>query len=214
MRMSDIETFVIKVCGITTVDDARAAVEAGASALGFNFYSKSPRYVTPQQVCSITDAVPGSYLRVGVFVNASEKELLSIAERAGLDVLQLHGDSCDLPRSGGYRIWRGIAGEAAFVQPDDRIEAYLLDSVGPEYGGSGKPFRWEMAAGFAHRIVVAGGLDALNVAAAIEVLHPWGVDACSRIESHPGKKDHQRMRAFIQAARFIQTAQEDRMVKL
>jgi phosphoribosylanthranilate isomerase len=208
MRMPDIETFIIKVCGITSIEDARAAVEAGANALGFNFYNKSPRYVTTEQVRSVTDAVTGSYLRVGVFVNAPEKELSRIAEEAGLDVLQLHGDACDIPQSGRYRIWRSVAGEAADVTPDDRIESYLLDSVTPEYGGSGKPFRWEMAAGFAHRIIVAGGLDASNVAAAIEALHPWGVDACSRIESHPGKKDHQRMRAFIQAA------QQDKMVSL
>jgi phosphoribosylanthranilate isomerase len=205
--MLNIEKFVIKVCGITTIDDARAAVEAGANALGFNFYTKSPRYVTPQQARSIIDEVSGSYLRVGVFVNAAQKELLSIAEQAGLDVLQLHGD-CDVPQGGHYRIWRSVAGEAPSVQADERIEAYLLDSVSPEYGGSGKPFRWEMAAGFAHRIIVAGGLDASNVAAAIDALHPSGVDACSRIESQPGKKDHQRMRAFIQAA------QQDRVVKL
>jgi len=91
------------------------------------------------------------------------------------------------------------------ADPDARIEAYLLDSATPAFGGSGKTFGWELASGFGQRVIVAGGLDAGNVVAAIEALHPWGVDACSRLESYPGRKDRQRVQSFIHAA--IQASQ-------
>ncbi|HEX4771089.1 MAG TPA: phosphoribosylanthranilate isomerase [Bryobacteraceae bacterium] len=198
--MPDIETFIVKVCGITSAEDAQVAVEAGANALGFNFYPKSPRYVTPAQARAIVEEVPGRYLRVGVFVNVAEPELLTIADEAKLDVLQLHGDSCEIPRGSRYRIWRAIPGETAAVDTNDGIEAYLLDTATPGFGGSGKTFRWELASAFQRRVIVAGGLDAGNVASAIEALHPWGVDACSRLESRPGRKDRRRVESFIHAA--------------
>jgi phosphoribosylanthranilate isomerase len=203
--MPGIETFIVKVCGITSIEDARAAVEAGANALGFNFYSKSSRYVTPAQARTIGEAVPGGYLRVGVFVNPPEDQLTAIAGEAHLDVVQLHGDGCAIPATRRFRVWSAVSGEAPVTEPDDAIEAYLLDSVTPAFGGSGKTFRWELAAQFQQRTIVAGGLDGSNVAAAIETLRPWGVDACSRIESQPGKKDWVRMRAFVDAA--LQAAQ-------
>jgi phosphoribosylanthranilate isomerase len=203
--MPNIETFIVKVCGITSTEDAQVAIEAGANALGFNFYPKSPRYLTPAQARAIASQAPGDYLRVGVFVNAAEPELLTIAEEAMLDVLQLHGHSCAIPRNSRYRMWRAIPGETAAADADDRMEAYLLDGATPAFGGSGKTFRWELASGFRQRVIVAGGLDAGNVAAAIEALHPWGVDACSRLESSPGRKDRQRVESFIRAA--IQASQ-------
>ncbi len=110
------------------------------------------------------------------------------------------------------RLWRALPGEKAWAADDDPAEAYLLDAVTPEYGGSGRTFRWERAQGFAGRTIVAGGLDAGNVAAAIEALHPWGVDACSRLESRPGKKDIPQMRAFLAAAQ--QAFSERNMVKI
>jgi phosphoribosylanthranilate isomerase len=211
--MRTIETsFVLKICGITSADDARAAVEAGANALGFNFYRKSSRYVTPEHAHAIAAEVAGDYLRVGVFVNAPLTELIATAEAVPLDVLQLHGDSDEIPAGTHYRIWRSLSGETASVHPDPRIEAYLLDTATPDFGGSGKTFRWELAAGFKQRAIVAGGLDASNVASAIAALQPWGVDACSRLESQPGKKDQRRMRDFIQAAR--RAADEQKMVSL
>lgn len=188
--------FVIKVCGITCVEDARAALDAGANALGFNFYGKSPRFISAEAAAQITRTIEGIYLRVGVFVNASAREMRSIAEIVPLDVFQLHGE-CEVPSG---RVWRSIAGECAGVQREDNAEAYLLDADTPQYGGSGRTFNWASALGFPHRAIVAGGLDGSNVAEAIAALRPWGVDACSRLESVPGKKDASRVREFVKAA--------------
>jgi phosphoribosylanthranilate isomerase len=188
--------FVIKVCGITCIEDAQGALDAGANALGFNFYGKSPRFIRAQAAAEITRAIRARYLRVGVFVNASSREMESVAELVGLDVFQLHGE-CETPSG---RVWRSIAGEFASVQQDGHAEAYLLDAVTPGYGGSGTTFNWTRALGFPHRAIVAGGLDASNVADAIAALRPWGVDACSRLECAPGKKDAARVREFVKAA--------------
>jgi phosphoribosylanthranilate isomerase len=192
--------FVVKVCGITCEEDARGAVAAGANALGFNFYSESPRYIPPERAREIVAAVSGGYLKVGVFVNASEAELLSIGAAVPLDVLQLHGERIEVPDSSQFRIWRSIPGDSASPKYNERVEAYLLDAVTPRYGGSGRQFDWRLAANFNHRAIVAGGLDASNVAEAIAIVRPWGVDACSRIEASPGKKDLRHLRDFVAAA--------------
>lgn len=190
--------FVVKICGITNEDDAQAAIAAGANALGFNFYEKSPRYVTPSQARALDAA--GNYLRVGVFVNASADDILRIAGQVRLDVVQLHGERCEVPGQSGCRIWRSVRGDGAPPAEDARIEAYLLDTASPQFGGSGRSFDWSRAIGFPYRAIVAGGLDGGNVADAIAQLRPWGVDACSRIESRPGRKDTARMQAFVHAA--------------
>lgn len=192
--------FVIKVCGITSADDAQVALDAGANALGFNFYARSPRYVSISQARDIADRVTGSYLRVGVFVNARAEELLDAAAAVPLDVLQLHGE-CEIPEPCAYALWRAIPGGSSVVQHDARVEAYLLDAVTEKFGGSGQTFNWSSAARFPHRAIVAGGLDPDNVGRAIAALRPWGVDACSRLESAPGKKDAARVVAFIHEAR-------------
>ena len=191
--------FVVKVCGITGEADARAALSAGANALGFNFYRKSKRYIPPSRAGEIGRNVVGDYLRVGVFVNAPLDELLSTGAEAQLDVLQLHGDKSAIPDA-PFRIWRAIRGDQPAPECDPRVEAYLLDTPTPHFGGSGQTFDWSLAKGFPCRSIVAGGLDASNVAEAIASLRPWGVDACSRIELRPGKKDEDRMHAFIRAA--------------
>ncbi len=200
MMSSDLPPFVVKVCGITNEEDARVAVEAGANALGFNFYPKSPRYITPARAAQIAEAVQGAYWSVGVFVNAPEEELMDIAGRVPLDVVQLHGEECPLPLSKPCRVWKSIAPGA---KPSGRaagIEAYLLDTPAPQFGGSGITFSWTLARRFPHRAIIAGGLDATNVVEAIGMTSPWGVDACSRLESRPGKKDAQRVRDFVRAA--------------
>jgi phosphoribosylanthranilate isomerase len=191
-------SFIVKICGITNEDDARFAVSAGANALGFNFYPKSPRYITPRHAREIVAAVPGDYLKAGIFVNAPEPELFEIAGQVPLDVVQLYGDRCALPMA--LRIWRAIAATGAPADTNGAIEAYLLDSPAPDYGGTGQTFDWTVAARFPHRRLIAGGLDASNVAEAIRIASPWGVDACSRLESSPGKKDAQRVRDFVRAA--------------
>ena len=197
---------LVKVCGITNAEDARAAVEAGAGALGFNFYPKSPRYVTAARAAEIGAAVPASVLKVGVFVNEAPARVAEIVREAGLDVAQLHGDEgvADVPA--GVRVWKAYRVNEAFrleqLEPFP-AEAFLLDTPTELYGGSGHPFDWTRASGAAGRILLAGGLDESNVREAIATARPWGVDACSRLESAPGKKDHGRMARFIAAAHSV-----------
>ena len=190
--------FLIKICGITHEDDAAVALEAGANVLGFNFYPGSPRYVTPERAAEIANAVRGDYLRVGVFVNSDAEQLRQVAEQVSLDVLQLHGDrSAYLPAP--YRLWKSVDPRAPLTDSAVKFEAYLLDTPSTGFGGSGMTFPWGLAAQFPHRFLLAGGLDARNVAEAISVTQPCGVDACSRLELHPGRKDAQRVREFVRA---------------
>lgn len=190
--------FVIKVCGITTVEDGQSAIDAGATALGFNFYPGSPRYVTPIEAQKLTREIRGSYLRVGVFVNVSVADLETAGQVAELDILQLHGTTpTDVPPA--YRLWRAMtAAEPPAV--DLPYEAYLLDSPSSSFGGSGATFNWTAATGFSLPFVLAGGLHGDNVAEAIAQTRPAGVDACSRLESKPGRKDPKLVEAFVRGA--------------
>jgi phosphoribosylanthranilate isomerase len=190
--------FVVKICGITQEEDGRAALEAGANALGFNFYRQSPRYLTPDQSRQLIGDLEGDYLRVGVFVNPTEAELNDAIAAMRLDVVQLHGKHCALPPK-GVRVWRSLVLPATVPAPES-TEAFLLDAPSPKFGGSGRTFDWSLAARFPHRAILAGGLDASNVAEAIRTARPWGVDACSRLERTPGRKDAALVRAFVQAA--------------
>jgi phosphoribosylanthranilate isomerase len=192
--------FVIKICGITNEEDARVALDAGANALGFNFYTGSPRYITLARAREIVKAVHRPFLKIGVFVNANEAQLEEAARQVPLDVVQLHGENCQAQFSRSYRIWRSITADDATSSESAIAEAHVLDTPSTDFGGSGKSFDWSLAAGFAHRKIIAGGLDATNVADAIRITSPWGVDACSRLESSPGKKDERRVREFVRAA--------------
>ncbi len=191
---------IVKVCGITNARDAEAAIDHGANAIGFNFYARSPRYITPERAGEI----PAEVLRVGVFVNESPEEVELIAAIARLDVAQLHGDETAAQIPAGIRSWKAArVGDGFSFAPYDElaVEALLLDGpAGTLYGGAGATFDWSLARGHNRRIVIAGGLDASNVRRAIELAQPWGVDACSKIESAPGIKDHRKMTAFLQAA--------------
>lgn len=193
-------SFIVKVCGITCEEDAHVAIDAGANALGFNFYPKSPRYIQPERAAQIIDRVPGDYLKIGVFVVERAFSLpRRLSSRRLLDVLQLHGEINELEVPRDYRIWRALtAGTEA--PPENMFEALLLDSFTPRYGGSGQPFDWKLAKGLRQRIIIAGGLDASNVTEAVRTVRPWGVDACSRLESKPGKKDQARVQDFVRAA--------------
>jgi phosphoribosylanthranilate isomerase len=194
---------VVKVCGITNAGDAHAAVAAGAGALGFNFYSLSPRCVTAAQVEAITAGLPAGVVKVGVFVNEAPARVAAIVGQAGLDVAQLHGDEDPAALPAGIRVWKAFRVDEAFqlAQLDAfPAEAFLLDTPTSLYGGSGHSFDWARARGAHGRILLAGGLDESNVRQAIAAAQPWGVDACSRLESAPGKKDHGRMARFIAAA--------------
>lgn len=189
---------IVKICGITNLEDARAAISAGANALGFNFYPNSPRYIGYEAARSLIAKLPGDIVRAGVYVNEAP---VDEAVALGLDVLQVYGGALARP---GARLWRAVNVTAGFGEAmlaDTDAEAFVLDApAGPQHGGTGRTFDWERARGLRRRIIVAGGLDATNVARAIEMARPWGVDACSRIERAPGRKDHEKMAAFIEAA--------------
>ena len=189
---------MVKICGITNRDDALAAAEAGASAIGFNFYRDSPRYISPTGAATIAEKLPASVWRVGVFVNEAPETIAKVALDAGLDVAQLHGTSA----ARGIRIWRAIPADAPIPeQLTEAAEALLIDTPSAGlFGGTGKTWDWGKAAGRSWKLIVAGGLDASNVRQAIKQAQPWGVDACSRIEKSPGVKDHEKMRNFVKAA--------------
>jgi phosphoribosylanthranilate isomerase len=193
---------VVKICGITTLDDALQAAEAGASALGFNFWPRSKRYITPAAAAAITEKLPADMLKVGVFVDAAESEFTAIASEAGLDIVQLHGAPAISP---SIRHWLAFSATAAGIQATmekSGAEAFLMDTpAGDERGGTGRTFDWSLVRDLPGRIVLAGGLGPDNVAQAIRKVRPWGVDACSRLESSPGRKDHAKVTEFIRAAR-------------
>lgn len=200
---------ILKICGITNQDDATAAMDGGATAIGFNFYSRSPRYIAPEKAAEIRTRE--GVWRVGVFVN--EKRTVEIAGLARVDVAQLHGE--ETPEEQGklkhaLRVWKAVRVDGSFdiAQYDNYpVEALLLDGpAGEMYGGAGRAFDWRRVGKANRKIILAGGLDASNVAAAIELVRPWGVDCCSRIESAPGKKDHKKMSEFLHAAMLAAVA--------
>ncbi len=186
----------VKICGITNREDALAAVDAGARALGFIFYEKSPRAVTAAQIGSFVADIPKDIWKVGVFVNESPARIEEIGAQLGLDVAQLHGTETPAQHPAGLRVWKAFRVNGGGI-PDSNYpaEAILLD--GPS---SGNAFDWSLGANFPGNLIVAGGLDETNVRQAVERAHPWGVDVSSRIEAAPGRKDHVRMKKFIQAA--------------
>lgn len=195
---------IVKICGITNEEDALAAAEAGAAAVGFNFYPASPRYIQPAQAARITRALPASVWKVGVFVNASPEQILRVCTEAGLDVVQLHGDESPDQLPQGLRVWKafraGRGWEPAQIERFN-VEAILLDSGSTDlYGGTGRTLPWEQLPRLNVRLILAGGLDPDNVREAIRAVRPWGVDACSRLEIHPGKKDLDKMTRFIRNA--------------
>lgn len=189
---------IVKVCGITNTMDALVALDCGADALGFNFWPGSPRYV---QDASFLRDLPEGFWRVGLFVNEDPETVKNTMAEYRLDIAQLH----KMDSIAGLRVWRGLAVDHALQQSEvDGLaaEAVVLDKpAGALEGGTGKTFDWSLAGGLTGKIVLAGGLDAGNVAEAIRRLKPWGVDACSRLESAPGKKDPEKLRAFVQTAR-------------
>ncbi len=192
----------VKICGITTLDDALQAVEAGASALGFNFWPRSPRYIEPAAAAQIIERLPAGVVSVGVFVDEPGAD--AIIRQTGIDVAQIHGNTAP-PAGRWWQAWPATLDGIRAKMTASAAEAFLIDApAGELHGGTGKTFDWALAAGLPGRIILAGGLGPDNVAEAIGVARPWGVDACSRLESAPGRKDHTRVAAFIRAARLEQ----------
>jgi phosphoribosylanthranilate isomerase len=201
---------LVKICGVTSLEDALLCAGAGADLLGFNFYPKSPRYVAPEEARRIIRRLPASITCVGVFVNeASPARVEAIAERAGVSAVQLHGDepaaycrALRLPAIKALRVAPGFAPESA---ARCGAESVLLDAYSRDaYGGTGEVFDWSAARrvrALVPRLFLAGGLCAANVAEAVRAVAPCAVDACSLLERAPGLKDAGRVRAFVAAVR-------------
>lgn len=208
----------VKVCGTTSLEDALLATEAGANAVGFIF-AQSARRVTPAQVRLITPHLPAEIEKIGVFVDASLNELIAAVQDCGLTGVQLYS-GCESDAASRLRerfshlrilkvvhFQQGLEVELRIANADGAIDAVLVDSrTAKLLGGTGVPFDWKTArgkvAGSKLRIIVAGGLNPENVGEAIKVLKPWGVDVASGVESSPGKKDSDKVRAFIENARI------------
>jgi len=200
----------IKICGITNLEDALAAVEAGADALGFVFYEKSPRFINPVRAAEIIAKLPPFIQTVGLFVNEEVEKINWSADYCGLDLVQLHGDESpedclEVNRRviKAFRMQNSVS-----IEPlkNYQVCSYLLDAWCPDcYGGTGKSFNWEMAAaaGQYGRIILAGGLAPENVAEAIVAVRPYAVDVSSGVESAPGKKDREKVREFIRKAKGL-----------
>jgi phosphoribosylanthranilate isomerase len=199
----------VKICGITNPADAQVAVEAGADAIGFIFYEKSPRFVTLKQAAEISKQIQPYVMRVGVFVNPLEDLVLGAIAECGLTMLQFHGDEspefCTQFGLMNMKAFRVHGPETLEQIPQFKTDAYLLDAYSSTtLGGTGEKFNWDLAVEaqkFGKPIFLAGGLTPGNVADAIHKVHPFGVDVSSGVESAPGKKDHAKVKAFIAAAR-------------
>ena len=214
---------VLVLSGRSGSGDKIGALDAGADALGFIF-AQSPRRISPREAKRIIAAVSPRAEIVGVFVNQKSKVILETAEKAGLTGVQLHGDETlefahelrEGARAAGIklRIYKAIAmkhftaGGFDLALPKNLISAYLLDSGSwAKRGGTGKKFDWKQAAplvrfvGARFDVIIAGGLNPENVAKAIRLFQPWGVDVVSGVECEPGKKDHEKVRAFVKAAK-------------
>jgi len=202
--------FRVKICGITNWPDARRAIEAGCDALGFNFYPRSPRYITPQAATAIRSRMPKEIAAVGVFVNESPSAVSEIAAAIHLDYAQLHGEerpvaarvvARSLPVIKAFRVGPRFRAVRIARYP---AAVFLLDGAPPSgglRGGTGHSFDWSLARPAARYgpIVLAGGLTAENVAQAIRAAHPSAVDVSSGVESAPGRKDPRKLRAFLDA---------------
>jgi phosphoribosylanthranilate isomerase len=199
----------IKICGIKTVTDALAAMDAGADLMGFNFYPKSPRYIDVGRCRDIMSVMRryGHITYVGVFVNASVAEVRATMETCGLSLAQLHGDeTSEMLRELNGKAFKAFRGIPQSIDGFARRAAPVLlvdASVKGSYGGTGVTADWKSAAELAKKypLLLAGGLTPENAAEAVKQVKPWGVDVASGVESAPGEKDPKKMKAFVQAVR-------------
>jgi len=198
----------VKICGVTSVADARAAVAAGADMVGLNFYAGSRRCITLERAREIVAVLPAAVWRVGVFVNSTRDEIERVQRELALDAIQLHGD--ELPEMGhGFTVpvIRALrlrhAGDAARAVGRYAADYFLCEGdPGTAYGGVGASFDWQWARDVPReRLVVSGGLTPDNVAAAVRILRPFAVDVASGVESAPGIKDPARMAALVENAK-------------
>lgn len=219
-RFANLVLMKIKTCGVTSCEDALTAADAGADFIGLNFYAGSPRVVSSEQALAITEQLPGSVEPVGLFVNAPSQQIRDFCRTAGLRTVQLHGDAPPefLLELADLRIIRafrcrpdGLAPLEQYLEQCQRLgrvpDYVLIDAHRTgRYGGTGARAPWEVVARQYRRdawppLLLAGGLTPANVADAIACVRPWGVDTASGVESAPGKKDPEKLRAFVRAAR-------------
>ena len=204
----------IKICGITNTADAEVAVAAGADALGFVMYRKSPRWVEPAVARSIVAGLPPFVSAVGVFVNEEAEKVRTLMDECGFALAQLHGDETALycqdlgrPVLKALRLKnRGTFLALAEFQGRANVRGVLIDAFSDQaYGGTGQTVDWTLAEEAARStpIILAGGLNPANVAGAIRLVRPYGVDVSSGVEKSPGKKDPDKVRAFVEAARLV-----------
>jgi phosphoribosylanthranilate isomerase len=201
----------IKICGITNLNDAHAAIAAGADILGFNFYKPSSRYIAPEHAREIINTLPDSILTVGVFVNdGSPDAVRSIANQSGVKAVQLHGDeSPDYCRALNSVIKTFSVSENFDIKQLEsyEVDAIMLDTKDNRLrGGTGRVFDWSVAQQVSQlipKLYLAGGLSPENITEAIEMVQPYAVDACSSLEDKPGIKNHERMRVFVGKVRSV-----------
>ena len=204
---------IIKICGIKTLKDALAAIEAGADYLGFNFYPKSVRFIEKSACAEITSVLKQEHPQiklVGVFVNSSVEEIKNILQTCHLDLAQLHGDETPeifaqlAPHA--FRAFRGIPESNVGYERSEAPTMLIDAAVKGVYGGSGVTADWAAAAELAKKypLLLAGGLTPENVADAVRQVRPWGVDVASGVESAPGEKDAEKMSAFVKAVREVE----------
>lgn len=207
----------VKICGITNAEDATAAVEAGADALGFVFYRKSPRYIEPMLARQIVMNLPPLVIPVGVFVDEEQQVVRNIMDECGLALAQLHGtESAIYCKELGRTVLKAlrVKDRSTFLALAEfrgraGVRGFVLDAYSDQaFGGTGQVIDWKLAAEVAKaaNILLAGGLTPDNVEEAIQTVQPYGVDVSSGVESVPGKKDHAKVRAFIQAVRVVSSA--------
>ncbi len=207
-------TTKVKICGITNVEDAAAAVEAGADALGFVLYRKSPRYIEPALARQIIMSLPPLVIPVGVFVDEDQQVVRDLMDSCGLALAQLHGnESAIYCKEVGRTVLKAlrVKDRSTFLALAEfrgraGVRGFILDAFSDEvYGGTGQVIDWQLAAEAAKvaSILLAGGLTPDNVEKAIQVVQPYGVDVSSGVERAPGKKDHEKVRAFIRAAKVV-----------
>jgi phosphoribosylanthranilate isomerase len=202
----------VKICGITNVADGLAAAEAGADMIGLMFYESSPRHITLARAVEISRAMPLFLMRVGVFVNAPADFVLRAIGECNLTMLQFHGDeTSDFCTQFGLMNMKAIRvrdAESLTQLENYQTDAFLLDAHSRNgLGGTGEKFNWDLAVEaqkFGKPIFLAGGLTPENVADAVRIVHPFGVDVSSGVESAPGIKDHAKVKAFITAAKSVE----------
>ncbi|MBF0122250.1 MAG: phosphoribosylanthranilate isomerase [Candidatus Omnitrophica bacterium] len=203
----------VKICGITNVKDARAAVQAGADAVGFIFYKKSQRYISPSKAKRIIETLPPFVSKVGVFVDEKAGSLRDIIDFCGLDTIQLHGDedhhTCHRYKRYGVKIIKAFRVKENFnlkILRPFKVDAYLFDAYVKDIpGGTGETFSWNILEDIQVRVpfILSGGLHSGNVQKAIRMVRPYAVDVSSGVEKEPGKKDHGQVRVFLKMARSV-----------